>query len=540
MEQRTTDYDVLVVGAGPTGLTTACLLADLGVRVGLVERQEDTNEIPRAISIAAETLRWMQAIGVLPELSEDLSLDTGTRYYGRHGQLLAEAKPDTARLGHPGKSQVDQPILDSLLADAARARLGPDLRFSTELLAFEDTGGQVRVDLAGPDGASTVTTSWLVACDGGRSPIRERLAIAMAGSSQIEQWIVIDVVNDHHTQKFADFHALPERPLVVVPSMKTRCRYEFMLLEGEDPEKVTSVEFIRELLRPFRELDDADLRRAAVYVAHQKVADSYRRGRVLLAGDSAHMMPPFAGQGLNAGIRDAGNLAWKLATVLRGAGAPALLDTYEDERRPHAAEMVRVSHAIGQAIMTTDPRKAAARDAALSALGALPRLKASIAAMRFVRQPHLTTGCVAPAQKGLPSWGRKLLGRALPQPRVRLDEGDPALLDDVIGPGWAVLHIAAAGSVPELAPSALGVPARVLAIRPSSGDDASSAPGALVDLDGLLATSASPGPGLFVLVRPDRYVAAVFTEDQWPQVEGALLPYVNLDDAAFTSPATSV
>lgn len=489
-----THTDVLVIGAGPIGLATANLLADQGVQVMLVERHGGTSDEPRAISVTDETLRVMQQIGIMDSLAPEMLMDTGARYFGRRGQLLAEVRPANPRLGQPGKSQFDQPVMEKLLLDAARRRPLVDVRFNTEAFRITDGSGHVDTVLIDDDGRHTVRSTWVVACDGGRSPVRSQLGLPMEGSTQVQKWIVVDIVNSPgEPERFAEFHCNGSRPVVVVPGVKGRRRYEFMLLPGEDAGEVTKPDAIIRLIEPFQRIAPADIRRAAVYVAHQRVALSYRVGHVLLAGDSAHMMPPFAGQALNAGIRDAANLAWKVAAHVKGAGTDALVDTYQAERRPHAVDMVRLSHRIGKVVMSTNPVLTTLRDAAITALGVVPTAKAWLAGMKFLKQPHFAVGCVAPAGPDVAKAASALIGRSLSQPLVTPDTAGGAVpLDTVLGSGWALLTFPAA-------PADTGVEIQQL------GADAKG-PVAVRDDTGAFAALA--GSGVTLVVRPDRYVAA--------------------------------
>ena len=180
--------------------------------------------------------------------------------------------------------------------------------------------GTARVTLAdGADGNRTeVVTGIVVGCDGGRSTVRDRLAIPMLGASLADPWLVIDTLDDDHDERYAMHHCDPRRPFVIVAGRDGRCRYEFRLLPEEDPQQFTDQASIARLLAPFRTISPAQIERCTVYTFHALVAERWRSGPVLLAGDAAHMMPPFAGQGLNSGIRDAHNLAWKIAAVVRG------------------------------------------------------------------------------------------------------------------------------------------------------------------------------------------------------------------------------
>ncbi|HVR52277.1 MAG TPA: bifunctional 3-(3-hydroxy-phenyl)propionate/3-hydroxycinnamic acid hydroxylase [Pseudorhodoferax sp.] len=492
------ETDVVVIGAGPVGLTLANLLADAGVRTLLVERAASISDEPRAISITDESLRVMHQIGIMDRLAPEMLMDTGARYFGRKGQLLAEVHARKPRLGHPAKSQFDQPVLAALLLQAARSRPLVDLRFSTEARELSSDAHGVDLELVANGQSSTVRARWVVACDGGRSPMRTQLGIALDGSTQVEKWIVIDVLNSAGAaEPYSQFHCNGRRPCVVVPGVKGRCRYEFMLLPGDDPEAVLQPESVVGLVAPYQAIAPKDIRRAAVYMAQQRIAQTYRKGRVLLAGDAAHLMPPFAGQGLNSGVRDAANIAWKLAAHVRAEASDRLLDTYEQERRPHAADMVRLSYRIGKVVMSTQPALTAVRDWSISALGLYPAAKAWIVGMKFLRQPHYVAGCVrSPSSRLLPA-ARDLVGKAMAQPRVRTQAGTVDGLDAHLGTDWAQLHFRRDGWIE-------------LTSRPAG--QRRFARTSVQDLDGLFTDLASSDVRL--LVRPDRYVAAAASDPQ--------------------------
>ena len=493
------ETDVVVVGAGPVGLTLANLLADLGVKTLLVDRARTVSDEPRAISITDESLRVMHQIGIAERLAPEMLMDTGARYFGRKGQLLAEVRARQRRLGQPAKSQFDQPVLARFLLDAADARPLVTVRFDTEARNAVSGKGFVDIELASDQGVQAVRCKWVVACDGGRSPTRTQLGIVLEGSTQVERWIVIDVVNSPHApEPFSQFHCNGKRPCVIVPGVKGRCRYEFMLLPGDDPHAVLEPESVIRLVAPYQTIEARDIRRAAVYMAQQRIAQTYRKGRVLLAGDAAHLMPPFAGQGMNSGVRDAANLAWKLAASVRGEAPDALLDTYEQERRPHAADMVRLSYRIGKVVMSTSPVATALRDGAISALGIVPSAKAWIVGMKFLRQPHFIEGCVQTPSARVPQAAADLVGKALAQPRVREADGAICWLDAVLGPEWSTLHFRPDG--------------HIQAVRQGRAGQA-GASRVVDDLDGLFIDLHASGAVL--LVRPDRYVAAaVASPDQ--------------------------
>jgi len=339
----------------------------------------------------------------------------------------------------------------------------------------------------------------------------------MTGSSQTEPWIVVDLENDPHRERMALFYCKPKRPTVVIPGTKGRCRYEFMLLPGETFEQVLEYRFLVELLRPYRSLRPTEIRRKAVYVCHQLVAEKWRSGRVLLAGDAAHLMPPFAGQGLNTGLRDARNLAWKLAAVITGRASEELLDSYQAERQGHARAMVDLSSRMGKLIMTADSRRARIRDLVFRASRIIPPVRRYFATMRFVKRPHIEDGLVVRLEGSGP-----LVGGYLPQPVVADASGRRAPLDELLGQGWAILQV---GPQPPLQPTpslaALsGLGARFFTVLPADRIPGVS-PGAqeISDTEGLLP---QPRTTRYILVRPDRTVAADFTLEEAIQVAAAL------------------
>lgn len=519
-----TDADVIVLGAGPVGLTTALLLAQQQTRVMLVDTLTAPSDLPRAISLADESFRIIDGLGLglLGPMRAESHLDTGARYFGLRGRLLAESRPAASRSGHPAKSQFDQPVLEQLLWDAAAAH--PSVQMvtghrATGIIQDADTV-TLTVQPEAADGSlgdrRQLRATYLAACDGGRSFTREHLGIELKGSTQEERWVVIDLLNvPGSVAPFAEFHGNGERPLVFVPGIKGRLRLEFMMLDSDDAEQIVSPESVRDLVRPYHPgVKDEDVRRAVVYVAHQRVAETYRRGRVLLVGDAAHLMPPFSGQGLNAGLRDAANVAWKLRAVLDGVGTDALLDTYETERRAHAVKMVRISHLTGSVVMARGA-KAVLRDVFFRAARFVPPAHRYLSGMRFITPPKHVEGVVVPAGDDVDPRLAAMVGSPLSQPLVETSAGERTLLDHQLGQGWSLVVLGADASL--TLSDAWGSTA-VRRLVPAT--ERAAAADVLVDLEARLADPTAPVRGAHVLVvRPDRYVAGVFT----PVSEAAVL-----------------
>lgn len=506
---------VLVVGGGPVGLSVANLLVARDVPVLLVERNAATSADPKAISLDDESLRALAAAGLAERVLDIVVPGTGTRYYDRRGRVLFHARgPRTKPLGYPFKNQFAQPELERLLLEVLRSRPAADIRFSTELIALTDVADGVVATLRTDGDARTYQqgVSWVLAADGGRSRVRELRDVGMTGRSHEEVWLVVDTLGDHHDERYGMHYGVPDRPTVVVPGRDGRCRYEFLLHPGEgQPTGRPDLAMIARLLAPYREITQEQVERSTAYTFNGLVADRWRDGRCLLLGDAAHMMPPFAGQGLNSGLRDAANLAWKVEHVCRGWAGGSLLDTYEQERRPHAAEMVRFSERLGRVVMTTSRRRALVRDLAARTLLRVPAGRRYLTEMRF-RPAAAQTG-------GLVFGDHPLVGRMIPQPQVlRAPRLRSCLLDDVLGAGWAVLGVAvgelAWDRFGELVWRDLEIP--LTRIDVAGGDRLPrrrSGREAVADADGQLDAALSGAGHLLVLVKPDRYVAAVVDPD---------------------------
>lgn len=524
------DFDVAVVGAGPVGLTAALLLADGGARVALLETAAAPMDLPRAISIADETFRTMDRLGLSDALKAESLLGTGSRYFGLNDRPLASSTPVPSRIGHPAKSQFDQPVLEELLWNKARNHDGIEFLAGAQVASISQTADGVTVGFESDAGAGTVTASWLVGADGGRSFVRESLGIDLVGSTQQERWIVVDLLNVPGAREpFAEFHGNGTRPYVLVPGIKGRLRLEFMLFDHEDPDEMTAPEKILELSTPFHpELRTEDVRRAVVYVAHQRLARTYRSGRAFLIGDAAHLMPPFSGQGLNAGLRDALNLSWKLLEVLRGVGTDRLLSTYESERRTHAAKMVKVSRRTGAVVMAVGAFRTNLRDIAFRTVSLIPAVYRYLGSMRFITPPDYRNGVAIKADRDVDRRVAAWVGLALSQPSVADEDGSTAPLDFHLGSGWALITLGAgnAGTVTNNQFWTLLGARRLRLAGKSPSSAGNGEEQRLVDAEEVLALPGLATPHT-VLVRPDRYVAAVFTDQSEQAVINKLRSYVD-------------
>jgi len=428
--------DVLVVGNGPVGATIAALLGRYGVTTLVLDKTHEVLLMPRAIALDNEALRILQLAG----LSEDAFEKIVIPEVRMHSPLLGQfgrANTEGCIDGHPKLVTFYQPDLEH----AVRSQVSR-LKSVTSLGGFEleslvEESDCVVASVRDQNGQShSVRAQYLVGADGASSRVRAMIGQEFEGQTYAEDWLIVDVMNRHQSAiDHIEFLCNPQRPTPHMPAPGGRERWEFMLQPGESREELETPESIARLIAPWINPQELQIERKAVYRFHARCCNKFSKGRVFLAGDAAHITPPFVGQGLVAGLRDGANLAWKLAWVLRGHAAPAILDTYDAERRPHAQAMINLAKLMGRMVMPKN------KTAAFLIHGLMRMLALTPATRRYFEQLDIKPkntfkhGLFVQHRRG----DKLVRGSLFPQAWVRTLQKQIKLSDDALGDNLALV-----------------------------------------------------------------------------------------------------
>jgi len=455
---------VVIVGAGPTGITAATLLAQHGVETLILDRWTDVYPQPRAVHLDDEVYRIVHRLGIAEEFAKISRPALGLRLLDPTMTVLAEFKRDPARSrhGHPEANMFDQPEFEALLRTNLERHPQVTLRGNAEVTDLTGIGaGLTRVTYTdrGDGSTHTVEATYVLGCDGANSLVRSRIGSTMRDLNFEQRWLVVDVATTADLGQWAGVHQLcdPHRAGTFMQIGEVRYRWEFRLLPGETAEEFRTISALRLLIAPWTgQVNDDQLEviRVAEYTFRAKIADRWRVGNTFLLGDAAHLTPPFVGQGMGAGVRDAMNLAWKLAGVLDGTLGRDVLDTYEQERKPHARKMIGLALMVGRAMTAGGRIGTLARRTLVPRMHLLPGLRERVidsqtprlhrsALVRRSFRPHDLAGTLCP-NAILPD-GRRLDDRLGNGFAVVVDRPPSALDRTLVEQRGAAVHVAESG-----------------------------------------------------------------------------------------------
>jgi 2-polyprenyl-6-methoxyphenol hydroxylase-like FAD-dependent oxidoreductase len=474
--------DVAIVGYGPVGAALAIQLAQRGRSVVILERWPEPYPLPRAVHFDHEAARILQSCGLGADLEKIGEPAEVYEWRNASGQtLLRFGRVGLGLSGWPESSMFTQPALEACLEQRVDELDLIEVRRGAAVEGLVDTGDHVTVTGPGFD----VSARYAIGCDGANSTVRGLMEVPVVDLGFFYDWLIVDVVL-HEPREFDPINLQicdPARPTTAVSGGPGRRRWEFMRLPHERLDDMNDERVAWELLAPWDvHPGNAALERHAVYTFNARYAEDWRRGRVLLAGDAAHLMPPFAGQGLCSGLRDAANLGWKLDLVLSGAAPDALLDSYTEERMHHARAVIDFSIELGKVICVPNPAEAAVRDEAMVAsltgeLAEIPPLPPLDGGLFHSTDPHA--------------------GRLFPQGVVEMG-GRRDRLDQLVAPGWRLLTVDPAGL--DADPWFEGIGGSVIRIGPR--EDAVD----VVDVDGTYTRWFESSRVTWALERPDFHV----------------------------------
>ncbi|MGP0173156.1 bifunctional 3-(3-hydroxy-phenyl)propionate/3-hydroxycinnamic acid hydroxylase [Pseudomonas sp. NCHU5208] len=428
--------DVLIIGNGPVGATLAALLGRHGTQTLVIDRTHDILLMPRAIALDNEALRILQQAGLAEDAFDKVVIPEVRMHcpiIGQFGRANTSGSVD----GHPKLVTFYQPDLE-------RAMRAQYQRFDNvscfgglelEDLAQDDEG--VTAMLRAEDGGlHRLRARYLVGADGASSKVRSLIGQDFEGQSYSEDWLIVDACQrEGKAIDHVEFICDHRRPIPHMPAPGGRERWEFMLRAGETREQVEDTRYIGNLLRRWIDPSQLQIERKAVYRFHARCCQHFQQGRVFLVGDAAHITPPFVGQGLVAGLRDAANLAWKLSWVLQDQANPAILDTYEQERRPHAQAMINMAKLMGRLIMPRNALLAMLGHGMMRALSLIPVARRQFEELEIKPKNIFRRGLFM-NKRGQVKVRR---GGLLPQGLVRTREGHILLSDEALGDGLTLL-----------------------------------------------------------------------------------------------------
>ncbi|CAN5324095.1 bifunctional 3-(3-hydroxy-phenyl)propionate/3-hydroxycinnamic acid hydroxylase [soil metagenome] len=509
MSKTTFDYDVAILGYGPTSVMAANYLGKFGIKTLIIERDEDVYSRARAVTVDGTTIRLFQGVGLDDAAKATMDVTTALRWKTYGGHEFLRWTPGGEDVGHAPSYMIFQPKLEAVLREGVqRYREVVDIRFGHELVSFSQDDSSVTVvernKKTGTDTSHRV--KYMIGADGGSSKVRQDLGIQAVGETRERTWIVIDakIKRWWPERELLTFWSDPDRPVVDIPLAQDYHRWEIPLAEGEKKEDFQSKEIIWGLLKPLGVTpEQVELTHHAFYSHHVRMASTWRVRRVLLAGDAAHLMPPWAGQGMQSGIRDGVNLAWKLRYVLQNGVSDEFLDTYQQERQPHTVMMTTIAVELGKLIETEKGAGQVLRNLMLPIISKNP-ITGPKMQQNMAPKAYLEAGFFS-----VPPTSKTVVGKMIIQPLVATQNGHRALFDNALGNDFAIVGLdvdprevmTAAQQAAWAVFEPRYITVRTTHSKPRGSDE-------IVDFTQALEKWLKPFGARVVVLRPDRVVAA--------------------------------
>ena len=532
--------EVLIVGAGPCGTTIANLLGVYGVRTIIIDRAPAVIDYPRGVGVDDESLRVFQACGLGRQVHADMIQNQALIWFDSHQTKLAEIAPSGQPFGWPRRNSFLQPMLEAKLREGLTRFDHVQLLVERELVGLRETesGVEAHIVSAADGSEETITAQYVIGADGGRSTVRKLIGAVLEGSTLGARWLVVDIKDSTYHAPFSGNYISSRRPFVSIDLPFGYRRFEFRLNDDETDEQMVRPEAVENLIRTHFDWTGPmpGLERSRVYSHHSRVADRFQIGRVFLAGDAAHLQPPWFGQGMNSGIRDAANVAWKLAAVILRGADPAVLESYGQERRGHARALVELATMLGRVYGPKTLAGEKLRSYGLRAMQRIPATRDYLLQMKFKPMPFYEQGIVlAPSPK-------EPVGRMFIQPDVELPSGQRVKLDEAAGEWFALIGVNT-DPVEHLDEESLrywrSLGARFLRVnRSRAGEHMRRAASETVILDdvqgGFRDWARGRADREIVLVRPDRYLAATCSRSEANAMTRRFMSVLPVKTAALT------
>ena len=514
-------YDVAIVGFGPTGVTAANLLGAAGLRVVVIERDGDLFARARAISIDEEVLRIWQRIGLADRIEQDTLAGAAIDFVDERGRSFLSFEPARRGSGYASQHFIFQPALEQVLRDGVDRYPDVAVLLGREVCGLDQDDAGVTLTVLDPAAGteSVLRAAYVIAADGGSGSVRTWLGLGFEGRTYEDRWLVVDtdVLRPWPDHDRLRFHCDPRRPAVDCPTPLGHHRWEFPVLPGEDESELVTLPSVMRLLGRYGVTEEnVAVQRAVIYSHHVRFASRWRAGRVFLAGDAAHVMPPWIGQGMCAGVRDAANLCWKIAAVVHGTLPESVLDTYEQERQPHVRAMTKQAVFFGRVICERRRPVAWLRNLAFRGVRHVRGADLHFREARWLPTPSYARGFISPVRHPAVGW-------LTPQPWVLDESGSRVRFDDALDGRWSLLDLDAT----RMAARWVQAGAASWRLLPAGS---SPAPGALVDVDDVLVSWMRERGARSLVLRPDGHVftAGGADEDLAPP-PGEMCPVLTTD-----------